>query len=289
MDTNYNELFGIEDTGAQQTAQEPEGAEVTETAEPSTTNTEEPEGANEQETAEPAGAGEQPKEERSRYAAARRKAEAERDAAVQQAREDARREMDEAFKKLGLTNPYTHEPITSKAEFDSYAQQQRERQKTEFIRKSGMSEADFNGFIEQLPEVAEAKKQAEEYRAQLAKQQMEAEISEIGKLDPSIKSVQDLTKMENYDAFRTAVEKTHSFIDAYKLVNYERLMNQAMQRAQQQTAVNQAGKAHMNVTRSAQGAADVAVPEDVKAEYRIFMPDATDAEIAKHYNAYLKK
>ncbi|MBO7377124.1 MAG: hypothetical protein J6V01_08510, partial [Clostridia bacterium] len=93
-----------------------EGAEEQETAEPA----EEEEndiGAEEQEVAEPAEEeAEQSAEENARYAAARRKAEAERDAAIA----EAQAEMENRIVSMGIVNPYTGEPVEDMEGFERY-------------------------------------------------------------------------------------------------------------------------------------------------------------------------
>ena len=49
------------------------------------------------------------------------------------------------------------------------------------------------------------------------------------------------------------------------------------------------GKDHLTGTGTPQGTGAATVPPDVKAEYLAFNPDATDAEIQKHYNRYMEK
>ena len=95
------------------------------------------------------------------FAAARRKAEAERDAAVEKAKADAQEEarkiIDEAFSRSGLMNPYTKKPITSKAEYDEYKQRYDEERKARVMKKSGMSDEEFEAFVNDLPEVRQAR------------------------------------------------------------------------------------------------------------------------------------
>ena len=135
MDINekdYCELFGVEPEGAQE--QEPAepangeepidaGAQEQEPAEPAAEEPENPETEEEPEE-EPEDEKQQTPQERARYAAIRRKAEAERDAAIKKAREEAQKQAQEqiesAFSSAGLVNPYTKQPIRSKADFDEY-------------------------------------------------------------------------------------------------------------------------------------------------------------------------
>lgn len=315
-DIDYGALFGI---GA-------EGAEGTEPAEPSAETT--AQGANEQEPAEPAAVEEpedtttggaegaaqgtggnspegqdgeqkqQTPEQNAQFAAARRKAEAERDAAIAKAKEDAKAEaqrtIDEAFRNSGLTNPYTKKPITSKAEYDEYRARFEAEKKARILKKSGMSDEEFQQFVQGLPEVKQAKEaQAaaetaeRQAREQQAKLKVEEQLKEITALDPTIQDLKDLAKMETYPKFYELVKRGNTLTDAFKLANYDALTGRAAA-ASRQAAINSAqGKQHLSPTTQ-RGAGAVSVPADIKAEYLAFNPDATDAEIQQHYNRYMK-
>lgn len=315
-DIDYGALFGI---GA-------EGAEGTEPAEPSAETT--AQGANEQEPAEPAAVEEpedtttggaegadqgtggnspegqdgeqkqQTPEQNAQFAAARRKAEAERDAAIAKAKEDAKAEaqrtIDEAFRNSGLTNPYTKKPITSKAEYDEYRARFEAEKKARILKKSGMSDEEFQQFVQGLPEVKQAKEAqaaaetaARQAREQQAKLKVEEQLKEITALDPTIQDLKDLAKMETYPKFYELVKRGDTLTDAFKLANYDALTGRAAA-ASRQAAINSAqGKQHLSTTTQ-RGAGAVSVPADIKAEYLAFNPDATDAEIQQHYNRYMK-
>ena len=242
---------------------------------------------------------EQTPEENARFAAARRKAEAGRDAAVKKAREDAKAEaeriINEAFKNSGLTNPYTRKPITSKAEYDEYRKKYYDERRERVMQRSGLSEAEFSEMVASLPEVREAREKAAraEEDAQRARQEqaraaVEEQMKEIAALDPAIKTVEDLPKMQNFSRFYELVKRGNNFIDAYRLATYDQRMQAAAQGARQQAINSAQSRAHMAQTQ-ARGAGAVAVPEDIRSAYRELNPEASDAEIQKHYNRYLKK
>lgn len=312
-DINYGELFGIDETGA----------EVTDPAAPSE-DTGTTQGEKEQDPAAPAGdhqeetedgtggeagAGEhteedegrkvQSQEERAKFAAARRKAEKERDAAVEKAKQDAaaeaQRTIDEAFRNSGLTNPYTKQPITTKAEYDAYKARFDEERKALLLKKSGMSDEEFRAFVQGLPEVQAAKQAQEAAQAaarqaqeQQAKLKVDEQLKEIAAIDPSIQSLQDLAKMETYPKFYELVKKGNTLTDAFKLANYDAIAKNAAA-ASRQAALNAAnGKQHLSQTTQ-RGAGAITVPAEVAEEYRAFNPGITDEEIQKHYTKYTKK
>jgi len=303
---DYNELFGLT-----------EGANEQEVAEPAA---EENEGANEQEVADPAvedadagaviGAEEyeeenqdsapaQSKEERARHAAARRKAEADAHAAElervrQEAQSKANEEFDKAFAGSGLINPYTKKPISSRAEFDEYRQRYEVEKKNTFMRQTGMGEEEYQRFVAELPEVQEARQTQQEAaeatrQAQLAQARAHAEqqLQEISRMDPSIKTMEDLTKMENYPRFYELVKRGNDLVDAFRLANFDKL-TQSAAAASRQSAINAArSKEHLNPTGS-RGAGAVEVPPEVMEQYRMYNPSATEAEIRAHYQKYKK-
>lgn len=307
MEIDYGALFGIDAGGNEQETAEPaqeettqaQGAEAQEAAEPAGEETQEPAPAQEPAEGGAERRGRQTPEQNAAFAAARRKAEAERDAAVEKARtdaqEEARRTIDEAFRNSGLVNPYTKQPITSKAEYDEYRQRYDAERKASLLKKSGMSDAEFSAFIDGLPEVQQAKaaqKAAEQARRAAmetqAKLRTEEELKEIGKLDPNIRELKDLTAMETYPRFLELVKRGNTLLDAYRLANIDALTSGAAA-ATRQAAINAVqSKRHMGQTRE-RGTGALSVPEDVKAMYRALNPGATDAEIQAHYNRSHKK
>lgn len=291
-DINYGEVFGVEpEVGAEE--QEPaapaeQGVEDQEVAAPDVE-------ATQQETSEQEGA---KTEEDAKYAAARRKAERERDEAIARARQDAQesaqRAIDAAFKNSGMVNPYTGQSITTKAEYDEYLNRFQQEQQTNLQKKAGLTPEQFNQFVNTLPQVRkarEAQAQAElatrQAREAQAKANVERQLKEISALDPTIKELKDLTKMPNYRQFYDLVKRGNTFVDAYRLANFDALTKKAVEASRKTAAKAAASKEHLIAT-TARGSGSVSVPEDVKAEYRLFNPEMTDTEIEKHYNKYLK-
>lgn len=293
---DYGEVFGVDMSEATEEAQDTgagaEEQEVTDPAEETDETTEEDDGGSVSESGQSA-------QDNARYAAARRKAEAERDAAVAKAKEEAllekQKAVDEVYKGLGLIDPYTKKPITSKEEYDSWKQRADIEKKSMVAKKSGMTDGEFDEFVANLPEVKaarEIKAQAEETmkqaQAEQAKVKVDKQIAEIQKLDPSIKSLDDLRNMENYEEFYDRVKRGQSLVEAYKLTNFDKLTKATADTARQAAINSMSGKSHLEKT-SGRGAGAVTVPKEILDNYRMYNPDATDAEIQKHYNKHIKK
>ena len=301
MDIDYNEVFEVDAIGAE----EPETAEPAERAETEKT------GEREQEIAEPAEEDRDPEEEqieekpaqsmeeRARFAAVRRKAEAERDAAIarvrQEARAEAQKTIDEAFRRSGLTDPYTKKPITSQAEFEAYRARFEAEKKARLLKKSGMTDAEFDQFVSGLPEVQEAKRAkaaaeaaARQAQMQQAQAKISADLEEIRKMDPQIHTLQDLIKQPNGQEIYRYVQRGNSFLEAYYLANRESIQEKAAAAARQQTMNQTRGKEHLTATQS-RGRGTETVPPEIKAAYLELNPTATAEEIQAHYNKYLRK
>lgn len=308
----YCELFGID----------PEGGQEQELAEPAIDHSQNSTGEQEQEAAEPAAqedrhseetreepegeeardeqgkstkaGNEQTPQERARFAAIRRKAEAQRDAAIQKAQEDAQKTIEQVFVSSGLVNPYTKQPIKSKADFDAYKAQLDADKKARILKRTGMSEEEFSQYVETMPQVQQMRERAaaaEEAERRAQQEQAKAKIAEqikvISEMDPSITKLEDLPGMENYQQFYELVKKGNSLADAFKLVNYEKLTRKIAEAAVQADRNAAAGKAHLSRTTQ-RGSGSASVPPEIRAEYKAMMPGATDAEIAAHYNRYIK-
>lgn len=239
--------------------------------------------------------GTQSAEDNARFAAARREAERQRDEAVSEANTRHERELSEVFAAVGLVNPYTGKPVTNMAELAEYNKAKGDQHKKSFMEKNGMTEAEYEEFTSQLPEVAaarRAKAQAEaaeaQARSEKAKSIVDAEIGIIGKLNPDIKSVDDLVAHESYEKILPYVKRGYSVSDAYKIANYDKLTEAASASARQQVLNSQSGKAHLTQSES-RGTGIEAVPAEVLRQYREFNPEMSDSEIAKEWAKFQKQ
>lgn len=304
MEIDYGAVFDVE------VPETTTGAEETEVAEPSEddTITTAAQGAEEQEAAAPAveeteeseqpqaeAPEQEPKTDRdAQFAAARRKAEAERDAAIARAKEDAQKQVDEFFKSSGLVNPYTGQPITTRAEYEAYRERFEADQKAKLMEKAGITQEEFQAFVQGLPEVraarqakAEAEAAARQAREQEAKARVDEQLRQIQAIDPTVKELGDLAKLDTYPKLYDMVKRGYSILDAYRLANYDTLTQRAAE-ASRKAAINSVqSKQHLKATESRGGGA-IPVPDSVLEEYRVLNPGATKEEIQKHYQSYMK-
>ena len=222
------------------------------------------------------------------------------DAAVKMAVEDERArtkgQMEAFFAKAGMKNTVTGKPITTLEEFDAWQADYEAARLQKDLKAGKLTPEALRSAVEQTPAIQALKKQqeqqaaADEQRRQAeAQARVNAELAEIHKLDPTINTVEDLLSMPGAKAFYDLVRKGNSFLDAYRLANFDRLTTARAEAARQQALNNARGKDHLTGTGTPQGTGAATVPPDVKAEYLAFNPDATDAEIQKHYNRYMEK
>ena len=216
--------------------------------------------------------------------------------AVQEEQEKARQQMADFFAAANLKNTLTGAPITSMEEFSAWkaafdANQLQKDLKAGRLTPEGLEKAigrlPAMQKVEQLVQAQdEARRKAE---MEAARVRMDAEIAEIGKLDPSIRSVEDLLKMPKAREFYAYVKKGNGFLDAYYLSHREELADRRAEAARQQALNNVRGKEHLAGPGLQRGQGAAQVPADELAMFREFNPGATEAEIQAYYNKYKSK
>lgn len=308
-------LYGLENPD--------KGVEVTDAAEPS----EVPEGVNESESAlptddvedieeqeydaeagdEPADASEtqnpepQSKEERAKQAAARRKREQDEaikaavDAAVATERAANEQRIKDLIAGMGLKDPNNgNKAIETVEEYTAFQQAQALKNAEAELKRGKLTPEMLQQIVSQMPEMQQARQvlqQAEREKQtaqqQRVQQQVNAEIAEITKLDPTITSLETLLKSENGQKIYELTKKGNSLLDSYKLANLDKLTQRAASAARAQTAASNQSRQHLKPTQ-ARGQGSIEVPAAQAAMFRKLIPGISDAEIRKSYEGYLK-
>ena len=130
--------------------------------------------------------------------------------------------------------------------------------------------------IENNPQMKEMKQQMECNRQM---KEFSAEFPESGMHAP-----EDFLKAENADQFLSYINKGLSLAQAYKLCNFDALLENAGQRGRKAGMEQVQSKAHMKATAGNAASAGGSIPEDVKELYHALLGDWSDSQIAKHYN-----
>ena len=116
------------------------------------------------------------------------------------------------------------------------------------------------------------------------RERIDAELREIHRLDPSIRSPEDLLKMPAAREFYEYVRRGNTFIDAYYLANRERLTAAAAEAARQQTMNAHRSKDHLHPSGNSRGAGAASVPAEEMQMFKLLNPAASEAEIQAYYN-----
>lgn len=224
-------------------------------------------------------------DDNSKYAAARRQAEAE--ARAKQAETDAW--YANQFK--GYENPITHQPILSERDYrEALIAQDNLRQRQE-LQRNGIDPDMLERLVNQQVENNPTVKQAQEVMARTVQEQsqkmIEEDMQEIAKLDPSIKSLDDIAGMPNFNEIIDLVQnKNLRLSQAYKLVNMDSLIGNKTNAAKQAAINNMRGTQHLTSTNGVSvkddGLQDI--PQKELATWKEAFPEASYSELKKKYN-----
>lgn len=216
-------------------------------------------------------------------AAARRKAEQEAKSA--QAAIDA-----EYVRRFGdLKNPKTGEPIRSQADYLKALDAQEELRTQEELKSKGIDPNIINNAIANNPLIRQAQAVIEQNKMQQTFTQINADVAEIGKLEPSIKSLEDVPP----DVIKMSLDSKGAInlVNAYKILNYGKV-SEAKQAAITQNVINQAkGKSHLAPTEGGGATTDGLreIPSSELAKWKAFFPDASTKELRQKYNRVVKE
>lgn len=149
---------------------------------------------------------------------------------------------------------------------------------------------DFENYVAELvsknPLIEEARKIVESQRQKEEEALITDAINQINVMDPDIKSVEDLVKLENYDEFYDLIKKGYSIPDAYKVVAFDKITARKVDNATQNAITNANSKNHMkNISGSK--STEVVIPQEILETYHKNMPNMSDKEIREHYSKFL--
>lgn len=263
------------------------GENEQETAETASIGPEET-GENEQQTAEAAPEGVQSAEDNARFAAARRRAEAQFNQRIQQERQAAKDEMVRQMYE-GQLDPYTNKPISSEADLQAY-QQAYQREQEQLTRnqmqQAGLDPDILDRMIENNPKVKRAEQLTAQFEAAEGERQMNEAIKEISRLDPSITDVAALANHPNAPVFNEYVNRGYSLVDAFRLANFDTLTGKKAAAAKQQAMNNVNGKSHLSTTAGNAGGDDVVIdPQEMQMMKHAF-PNLTHAQLVAKFKKY---
>lgn len=217
--------------------------------------------------------------------------------ARQRSEREAQQRVDRQFAQrfAGYKNPETGADIhTMQDYFDAMDAQNRiARQKAiEQVTANQNAEqrAALQRILENDPEKAQLKAEMEQLKAARvndeAQKAFERDFAELQKLEPALKTQQDLAKLEGFDEIVALCrDKGLDMVTAYKAVNYGKATRQSRE-AGQQAAINAArGKTHLAAHGGeSESSRMVPVPEGMMRILKDQFPGKSTEEITKLYN-----
>ncbi|MGM9684167.1 MAG: hypothetical protein ACI3XQ_11285 [Eubacteriales bacterium] len=232
----------------------------------------------------------QTKEENAVYAKARRQAEAE----LKKHKDEFMRDIDASIANAGLIDPYTGKPVSDKKAFDAYLQHLRENTLDNDAKALGVTREQLDELARRHPDVIAAReterKAAEERQKaerEAASARFTSDIAEISKLNPDIKTFDDLKKLDKFDDIYDLIKTGYRPNHAYQIV-YADQINQSIRANAEQAARNAVnGKSHLTKAQPS-GEGQTEVPESLMQTMRELMPGKSDAELRKRALKYLK-
>lgn len=224
-----------------------------------------------------------------RNAAARRRAEQDRRFSELQA--DADRRIREAERNAviaatgGRTNPYTGKLIESVEELNAFNAAFAADSSRQKLQQAGIDPKDLDALISQHPVVRQAQAADAAHRQQMRQQLIDHDVAEIGKIDPSIKTFDDLMDSPaGPETEKLVKQRGLSYLEAFKLVNFDRVSNARVAAQEKANAEKAGGKSHLDST--AQKTPDVvSVPSETMQMYR--NAGFTEKEAREKYAQYL--
>lgn len=226
----------------------------------------------------------QSSEDNTKFAMARRKAEEEKQAEIR------RRDSQFALKFGHLKNPRTNQPIRSQQDYFDALEAQESVVHEQALSSAGIDPKIIQDMIQNSPAVRELstikeRLQAEEKQREFALglDYVTREVKEISKLDPSIKTNDDLDKLDKIsEIIELCSTRGLTVSQAYKQVYFDDILSRQTSRSKQ-SAINQVkGKSHLQQAGGLnEGDNEVFVPESTLKTLREYYPDLSDSELKK--------
>lgn len=228
-----------------------------------------------------------------KYAAMRRRQEM--DAAIQKAEKDTMERVNKLIESLGIKDPSDRDKTLSTVEdLEKYQKTKSLREMQARMKRGEMAPEDLEQMFAQTPlgkkmkdTVREAEAERERALRETANAKAQEQLREVQKLDPNVKSIQDIMQGENGQEFYDQIKKGNDIVTAYKIAHMDRLLASQSAQAAQRAALNAQSKAHLTGVKG-HGHGAKTVPDSVAAQYRQFFPNASTAELQKMYNNYQK-
>lgn len=218
-------------------------------------------------------------------AAARRKAES----------EIAQRDRRIAERCRGIVNPVTGQTINNEKEYLEALDAQERLNSEQELQRSGIPTKALQAILKGMPEFQDLNRLREKL-AQDDEERSMAEtmdlltkdVKEITKIDPSIKTMNDLLSLERMEDIISYVSRGISLKDSYKLVYSDDIIQKTANRVKQGTINQIKGKAHLQTTDGySQDSQMKEVSTELLESLRGAFPGVKDSELVKKAQNFL--
>lgn len=185
----------------------------------------------------------------------------------------------------GILNPYTNKPILTEADLTAYRSAFAAEEQRQQLEEMGVSKEVLDSYIQNHPAMQQAQQVIHQQEQQAANDFMAKEFEAMKKEFPDcgLESPQQLNETE---AGRRALQMWANapgitLADAYAATHRKELSKKQSAAAKQAAMNEMNSKGHLRQTKGSNAKGDV--PEEIRREYKIYFPNATDAEIAEMY------
>ena len=186
-------------------------------------------------------------------------------------------------------------PVLNREQYEAHMSRQNRELIDEELGRLGVDRSVFDAIINSHPAVLEARRAAEAARQAerrgldaAAEARLTEQLAEIGKLDPGIKTMEDLQAHPSYGQVYAYVKGGLSIAEAFTAANLDAIRERD-RRAAAQAAMNAANsKAHMTAHDSGGGELAEPVPEAVRRSYRELYGNISEEEIRSKYERVQK-
>lgn len=272
--------------------EEVEGANESDNADQTTTDASEVESSTTEEVESTSEESEdsnvQSAEENAKYAAARRKAEAE----FHQRQQAMDAEFARRFRDY--ENPITHQPIRNQKDYFEALDAQEKLKRDADLRDRGIDPSIFEDMVNRQVENNPIVQQAQIVMQAAQQNQVENLIAEdmkaISRLNPTLKSIEDVRSLPDFGEMVSLVQNNGiTLADAYKLRHFDDIMSGKLASGKQAALNTLNGTSHLNQTDSIATveSGEVEIPGNELSQWQKAFPHASMAELRKKYNQSL--
>ena len=159
----------------------------------------------------------------------------------------------------------------------------------EQMQQNGIDPNVIDNLIANSPAVRQAQAATAELNNYRAQQKLEADYKEILALDPSLNGIDDILNDPSMPLMAQKVAQGMSLVDAYKIVNFNKVFNSKEAAVKQQTINQVKGKNHLSTGAAVTVSSDLEdIPADMLEDFKDRFPEKSPKELKALYNQVLK-